>query len=118
MNDKEYQVHRGDLMLYMATVPMLVDEEGSLLACYWSLARVTSVTPNGHVGAYRTFGTHFVSREEPDECAFLSASKVDVQAIERDMNARVVRQRDANRFKLPDYAYEYVQTFMLETTKP
>lgn len=117
MEDKKYRAQRGDVMLFMAAKPWIGDEEMMLMACHWSLARVTAVTPDGDVSAYRTFGTHFVSRDVAGEHALLSSRKVDVQALENDMNARVAKRPDANEFGAPDYAYEFVKTFVLEEAK-
>jgi hypothetical protein len=112
--NEEVITQKGDLILMMNTKPVLVDEEASLLACFWSLARVTVVTPDGAVSAYRTFGAHYVSRDVPEYCQRISARLVDVPAIEKDMKTRVETQRDANEFVMPEHAYEYVNTFMLE----
>ncbi|MGF6604355.1 hypothetical protein P3T23_009110 [Paraburkholderia sp. GAS448] len=113
---KEPVAQRGDLILMVRTRPMLVAEEGTLLACFWSLGRVTGVAQDGIVSAFRIFGTHYVCPDVPENYQLLSAALVDMPAIENDMTNRAARQHDANEFPIPDHAYEYAKTFMLETT--
>ncbi|MBB5409247.1 hypothetical protein HDG34_003188 [Paraburkholderia sp. HC6.4b] len=114
--NKNPVAQRGDLILMMRTRPMLVAEEGTLLACFWSLGRVTGVAQDGIVSAFRIFGTHYVCRDVPENYQLLSATLVDMPAIEGDMTNRVGQHSGANEFPIPDHAYEYATTFMLETT--
>ena len=112
--NREITAQRGDLIVLMNAKPVLENEEASLLACFWSLGRVTGVTPDGKVSAYRTFGEHYVSRDVPEYCELIPARMIDMPAIESDMKARVEERRDANEFVMPEHAYEYAKTFLLE----
>lgn len=85
MTQESVRAKRGDLIVTQTTASHVHVKEGARSRTFWTLGRVTSVSRDGRVKAYRTFGGHHDSRHIPLHCHVVTAETADVTAIERDM---------------------------------
>ncbi|WP_233874181.1 hypothetical protein [Paraburkholderia adhaesiva] len=118
MNRKNKPARRGDLVVVQMAELATQDGEIEIKRCFLTLGRVTLANEKGTVMAYRRFGRHFVDREVPEQCAGVNAQRIDMQAIERDMTARIAKNPTANEFADLETLEAYLCTFMKETRVP
>ena len=108
------KARRGDLIAVPLQTSWVMLKGGGHQRQFWSLGRVSSVTREGHIKAYRVFGLHHESRSRPVHCMLVSANRADVPAVESDMLARITKQWDANEFSDPDAVRTFLQAFRIE----
>ncbi|WP_233874939.1 hypothetical protein [Paraburkholderia adhaesiva] len=111
MKKSSFRAARGDLIITQTTSSYVHLKEGSQSRTFLTLGRVTSVSRDGRVKAYRTFGAHHDSRSTPSHCHLVTAQTVDLAAIERDMTELIASRWNANEFVDLDSVRAYLRPF-------
>jgi hypothetical protein len=111
MSKDNIKATRGDLVVTQGSASCVHVKDGAQSRTFWALGRVTSVSRDGRVKAYRTFGAHHDTRQTPRDCHLVTAQAADLTAIEHDMTGRIAKQWNANEFCDLDSVRAYLQAF-------